>query len=391
MDLFKRIQDLSSLYDDDGPSATVPESRPMFNDGGMLVQPSNDGSRPGYAKQKNVGKDLITLDELIKLDLPIEEATIKQVFHTKDRAPIYKKIFKDNGIEVVEKGARRVSLFKRPTQKQLDGVWADTIKKTKDGSKFTIPQKMYKPFQKEVIKIFDNFNKSGTPFSTSDIYYKLVENVQDNPRIFIPKKRKETKVPGDTIKVALGKDRADLLMDGNLQRIEKTTGNRKKLVDILSKGESDINNLSKTLGISKKDLFAEADLLFDDVYRYTSAKVRKTGAGSGYGYLKDYNVKDFKNILNNLRSSGFEKLDERSIRALITDAYAETNPKKYSSAMKKLSQYNNINSELKKVFGFEFQLDHPLSFQSLKDLKNVSPENLLRVTPIPKQINNQKN
>ena len=45
----KRIQDLSAVYDDDGPSAMVPESRTMFNDGGMLVQPSNDGSRPGYA------------------------------------------------------------------------------------------------------------------------------------------------------------------------------------------------------------------------------------------------------------------------------------------------------------------------------------------------------
>ena len=54
MDLFKRIQDLSNLYDDDGPSATVQESRPMFNDGGMLVKPSNDGSRPGYAKDYNV-------------------------------------------------------------------------------------------------------------------------------------------------------------------------------------------------------------------------------------------------------------------------------------------------------------------------------------------------
>ena len=61
MDLFKRIQNLSEVYDDDGQSATVHESRPMFNDGGMLVQPSNDGSRPGYAKQKNVGKDLITV------------------------------------------------------------------------------------------------------------------------------------------------------------------------------------------------------------------------------------------------------------------------------------------------------------------------------------------
>ena len=48
MDLFKRIQDLSAIYDDDGPSAMVPESRPMFNNGGMLVQPNDDGSRPGY-------------------------------------------------------------------------------------------------------------------------------------------------------------------------------------------------------------------------------------------------------------------------------------------------------------------------------------------------------
>ena len=49
MDLFKRIQNLSAVYDDDGPSATVQESRPMFNDGGMLVKPNADGSRPGYA------------------------------------------------------------------------------------------------------------------------------------------------------------------------------------------------------------------------------------------------------------------------------------------------------------------------------------------------------
>jgi len=40
MDLFKRIQNLSAIYDDDGPSATIQGSRPMFNNGGMLVQPS---------------------------------------------------------------------------------------------------------------------------------------------------------------------------------------------------------------------------------------------------------------------------------------------------------------------------------------------------------------
>ena len=64
MDLFKRIQDLSAIYDDDGPSAMVQESRPMFNNGGMLVQPSDDGSRPGYAKVKRTSttKDINKLD-----------------------------------------------------------------------------------------------------------------------------------------------------------------------------------------------------------------------------------------------------------------------------------------------------------------------------------------
>jgi len=50
MDLFKRIKDLSDVYDD--PSSMDQGSRPMFNDGGMLVKPSADGSRPGYADDK---------------------------------------------------------------------------------------------------------------------------------------------------------------------------------------------------------------------------------------------------------------------------------------------------------------------------------------------------
>ncbi len=51
MDLFKRIKDLSAIFDDDGPSATVQESRPMFANG-QLVRPSNDESRLGYKGDK---------------------------------------------------------------------------------------------------------------------------------------------------------------------------------------------------------------------------------------------------------------------------------------------------------------------------------------------------
>ena len=407
-DPFKNVKiiELMELFDDDEVTTADKIDRPeraldrqAIDDfmernplagGGMLVEPGFGGVRQGYAKQKNVGKKLITLNELAKYDLPVTEKSLKGIFQSKDRGMLYKKIFKDNGITIASRGPRNLIYVEAPTKKQIDGVWKDTLKQV--GKKeFTVPEKLYKPFQKEVLKIFDNFSKSGTPFSTSDIYYKLVENVQDNPRIFIPKKIKgETRVPGEVIKRALGKEKSALLLDGNLQRIEKTTGNKKKLVDILLKGKSDINTLSKTLGISKKNLFAEANTLFNDIYRYTSAKVRKTGRGEKYGYLKDLDIKDYKNLLNNLRASGFERLDERSLRALITDAYAETNPKKYSAAISKLGEYSRINNQLKEAFGFAFQLDHPLSFQALKDLKNVSPENLIRVNPIPENINKIK-
>jgi len=57
MDLFKRIQDLSAIYDDDGPSAMVPESRPMFA----------DNVRPGFYRGESVvkshGQKLIELTE----------------------------------------------------------------------------------------------------------------------------------------------------------------------------------------------------------------------------------------------------------------------------------------------------------------------------------------
>ena len=50
---------LNDFEDDFGPSATVQESRPMFNNGGMLVQPSADGSRPGYADKS--GRETVHL------------------------------------------------------------------------------------------------------------------------------------------------------------------------------------------------------------------------------------------------------------------------------------------------------------------------------------------
>jgi len=359
--------------------------RAGYEDGGMLVQPSDDGSRPGYKGEKK----LITIKQLAELDLPYSESTLSNVFSSTDRNKNLKKLFKDNNIKVVSKGPKNILLFDIPSAKQIDNLWQDSIKLIESG-KATVPDKMRDPFKNEVLKVFNEFKKTNTPFTTSDIYYKVVENVGDNKRIFIPKKLKgDTRVPGESIKVALGKENSEFLLDGNIARIEKTTTNRKKMFDLLLKGETDVTSLAKDLGINKKDVYAEANKLFDDSYRYNSNIVRKTGAGSGYGYLKDYNQSDFNTVLKNLRNSGFEKLDERSARALIYDAYKDS-PKKFDAALKKLSEYNKINTELRNTFGKGFQLDHTLSFKALKDLGNTTAENLIRFNPLPENINKMK-
>jgi len=83
MDLFKRIQDLSAVYDDDGPSAMVPESRPMFNermqfDGGgtplqKLRQEIVESMKP-YAPGDVTEDQLQLVVKDITLDMTAEEA-----------------------------------------------------------------------------------------------------------------------------------------------------------------------------------------------------------------------------------------------------------------------------------------------------------------------------
>jgi hypothetical protein len=78
---------------------------PMFNDGGMLVQPSNDGSRPGYAKVKDkftVGSgpgtgDALTSDRNTKIVKTALNKIKKQInnkpyFEWSEKSDWYKKL-----------------------------------------------------------------------------------------------------------------------------------------------------------------------------------------------------------------------------------------------------------------------------------------------------------
>ena len=91
MDLFKRIQDLSSLYDDDGPSATVQESRPMFNDGG----------RTGFSEGTDI-ENLSKVHEELRGKYPGVQIRFNKVIGRKGRPSLsintetsYKPLLKD--------------------------------------------------------------------------------------------------------------------------------------------------------------------------------------------------------------------------------------------------------------------------------------------------------
>ena len=109
MDLFKRIQDLSAVYDDDGPSSTVLESRPMFANG-QLVQPSDDGSRPGYAGDKVYSDNYRTIYDK-KTKLYSKKVGRDKKLLTQNPNETKKQFFNRVSNYSAEKAAERTSKF----------------------------------------------------------------------------------------------------------------------------------------------------------------------------------------------------------------------------------------------------------------------------------------
>ena len=98
MDLFKRIQDLSAIYDDDGPSATVQESRPMFNERTQF-------DKGGVAKVKeyvqSLPKNTVVTRKLIQDFIDSNDVNVNfQNLFTKNRPAYVGNFTKDKSITI---------------------------------------------------------------------------------------------------------------------------------------------------------------------------------------------------------------------------------------------------------------------------------------------------
>ncbi len=168
MDLFKRIQDLSAVYDDDGPSAMVPESRPMFNDGGMLVKPSADGSRPGYAgvtgktKKKTLSKE--KLNVLNEYSQEIFGQDYDKLTKPDDVSKVYNTaVNRNRGMDTFKyrESSRNNPLPKEQKNKLIKFAKANNIKLNfNENPRFGVPAKIKnKPgINQNYQKILDSYN-----------------------------------------------------------------------------------------------------------------------------------------------------------------------------------------------------------------------------------------
>ena len=98
MDLLKRIQDLSAIYDDDGPSTTVQESRPMFNERTQF-------DKGGVAKVKeyvqSLPKNTVVTRKLIKDFINANDVNVNfENLFTKNRSGYVGNFTKDKSITV---------------------------------------------------------------------------------------------------------------------------------------------------------------------------------------------------------------------------------------------------------------------------------------------------
>ena len=152
MDLFKRIQNLSAVYDDDGPSAMVPESRPMFNDGGRIpfdkagsvklgsanLKRKQDGLQTYYDK---FGKE--TLDKLSKKSdgKVFNKLSTDDLSNFKRRITKFENFITENNRMPTEKEAR--SIGRQPRIQKEQAIQIKLLEETNKG-KFFDPEKFAK-------------------------------------------------------------------------------------------------------------------------------------------------------------------------------------------------------------------------------------------------------
>jgi len=304
--------------------------------GGMLVKPSDDGSRPGYRSDKAI-------------------KAAQQLGNQKKTLARFKKI----GDAFI---SQDYNALKTQTRK------ARMAKGAKDAGG------ILNQFDTKLINdvVFGNDVKAQNA---------LAKNLGTNRKYMM-----------DTWKEALEVTKTGKSKSISQNQLKKIKMQANIFDEILNNKNATVKSMAKKFNITEKQAVKESSKLLNNVYMQNVA-IGKKGAvnvdSRGYSLLKSWLPDDFKvtdNFLDNFSNiKGLKKVQSENIGTLIRDAFGKgQDPKKYAQALAGLQEYNNFVNSLPE--GLKLDLDHPLSKAFLKG-SDVSPNQLLNVTPISSNYN----
>jgi predicted transcriptional regulator len=350
-DLDKKIIELMDLFDDEVVTTADKMGRPeealrreMFQNafksdrtekagGGMLVQPSADGSRPGYAKITEKGKST-----------------------PKGGRPIPENIVMADDTKAIKELQNKVDKLNRVNKLDDKGIKFKVIK-TQAGNYTTELSYLAKDYREKL-------GKQRTTGKLTD----LIEEFNQFKKTDLFKNYSKSA----TMKAGGVKSAKKQLADIGSKKLE--------VFDyLLNNKNATIEQIAKDLKIKDGVVRTSLQGLYTDIYKRT--------ADQGAVYLKDFNSGQLESVHGSIKNTKVRLKDR--VKNLVIDAYK--GDKNLKPLLEKLDNFYTLQNEIKKTpYGkfFAANLDHPVPLNFIRQLEEgADPFNLIRVRPIPEFLN----
>jgi len=247
------------------------------------------------------------------------------------------------------------------------------------------PKTIYEPYRKEALKAFEKFKKSGKPFAALDIAEEAAKKMKGKKGA-IKNINIEQLAQNLTRSFFTEEQKKFFDIQGSkIDRLKKIQKPKRIIFEKMIKGDSNIKSLMKATNLPKK----EVENIIRNISNTDIPKAKKQlalGQDVQNVVLRDFKPEDFDTFRTSFASEPTLQItNKKAITELVTDAY-RNQPKKLERALKRIKAYFKVANQLKEA-GLNLNLDHPLARSVIEDMSKVEPEQLIRVSPLPQDIN----
>jgi len=300
---------------------------------GQLVQPSNDGSRPGYAKITEKGKST-----------------------PKGGRPIPENIVMADDTKAIKELQNKIDKLNRVNKLDDKGV------------KFKVVKTQAGNYTTELSYVANDYRKAIGKNKSTGSLNKLIEEFNQFKKTNLFKNySKSASMKAGGVKSAK-KQLADI-------------GSKKEDVFnyLLNNKNASIEEIAKNLKLKEGVVRTNLQGLYTDIYKRT--------ADQGAVYLKDFNTNQLDSVHSSIKNTKVPLKDR--VKNLVIDAYK--GDKNLKPILEKLDNFYTLQSEIKKTpYGkfFAANLDHPVPLNFIRQLEEgADPFNLIKIRPIPEFLN----